>query len=331
MVPLLEENRILVNAGMQALRRSRWPGLIALQEEAGVHPALATPEDVAFRLAPRINASGRLGEAYTGLETLITGRPEVARERAARLHALNDRRQALEQAIVREIETKLSKPDDLEGRRTLVLQGRGWHQGVLGIVASRMVARCHRPALVLDVRDGVATGSGRSIRGFDLHRALTDLEIPFKRFGGHRHAVGLSLETGHIDRLREDLETLAAERLTEADLRPVVEVEGVLPPCDLSMGLLKEIEAVGPFGSGNPEPRFLAEGMEVLESNVVGEGHLKVRVDHEGRRLDGIGFHLGEWHPLRGHRIRAVYTPQINRWQGVESLQLKIECLERLA
>jgi len=330
MVPLLEENRILVNAGLQALRQSRWPGLIALQEEAGVHPGLATTEDVAFRLAPRINASGRLGEAYIGLEALITGQPGVARKRAARLHALNERRQTLEQDILREIETSLPEPEDLGGRRTLVLQGRGWHQGVLGIVASRLVARYHRPVLVLDVQDGIAAGSGRSIAGFDLHRALSDLKLRFKRFGGHRHAVGLSLETGHIDRLREDLESLAMERLTEADLRPVIEAEGELPPCDLTRELLQEIEVIGPFGSGNPEPRFLAEDVEVLESQVVGEGHLKVRVAHEGRRLNGIGFHLGEWHPLGGHRIRAVYTPQINRWQGVESLQLKIECLERL-
>lgn len=330
MVPLVEENRILVSAGIQVMKQSRWPGLLALQEEAGVNPARVTAEDVAFRLAPRINAAGRLGRAHVGLEALLTDDPALARERAIRLGAMNDRRHILEQGVLREIEAGLSDTAGLEGKRTLVLHGPGWHQGVLGIVASRLVARYHRPVLVLAVEDGMATGSGRSINGFDLHRALVDLGLDFARFGGHRHAVGLSLETRHMDRLKEGLEALAGERLSGSDLGPTIEVEGTLPPSDLTEELMDEIAAVGPFGTGNPEPRFLAEDMRVMESRVVGDGHLKVRLDHGGRILEGIGFGLGNQHPLDGCRTRAVYTPQINRWKGAETLQLRIEAIQRM-
>jgi len=328
MVPLLEENRRLVSAGMEVMKASRWPGVLALQALTGVEPDRVSPEDVAFRLAPRINAAGRLGEPRTGLDLLLTSDPVSARRLAERLHTLNDQRQSLERAVLARIESELLSDEAVEDRRVLVLHGEGWHQGVLGIVASRIAVRYGRPTIVLDVRDGIATGSGRSVDGFDLHGALESLDDLFLRFGGHRHAVGLSLEERYIDRLIEGMEAAAIERLAEGDLVPAIRVEAELPLGDVTKETIEEIQRLGPFGSGNPEPLFLAWGLDVLESRVVGDRHLKLRVACGGRELDAIGFDQGHLHPLRGARVSVVYYPRVNRWNGVESLQLNIRVLD---
>ncbi len=328
MVTLLEENRRLVTAGMKVMAASRWPGLLALQERAGVKPERVSPEDIAFRLAPRINAAGRLGKAGIGLKTLLTTDPAEARDLAERLHLMNDRRQELEKRIMDQIESRLPDPADMEDRRTLVIEGNGWHRGVLGIVASRIAVLHHRPVLVLDVRDGLASGSGRSIEGFDLHRALQRLEPLFTRFGGHRQAVGLSLKTRHLDRLRDGLEAVAREELAESDLHPFLRVEAELRPGAVTRDLIDEIQCLGPFGSGNPEPLFLATGLDVIESRVVGDRHLKLLLADEGRQMEAIGFGQAGRHPLAGSRIDAVYHPRINRWKGAENVQLNIQALE---
>ncbi len=328
MVPLLEENRRLVSAGMEVMKASRWPGVIALQTLTGVEPDRVSPEDVAFRLAPRINAAGRLGEPRTGLDLLLTSDPVSARRLAERLHTLNDRRQSLERAVLARIESELLSDEAVEDRKVLVLHGEGWHQGVLGIVASRIAVRYGRPTVVLDVRDGIATGSGRSVDGFDLHGALENLDDLFLRFGGHRHAVGLSLEERHIDRLIEGMEAAALDRLAEGDPVPALRVEAELPLGDVTKETIEEIQRLGPFGSGNPEPLFLAWGLDVLESRIVGDRHLKLRVACGGRELDAIGFDQGHLHPLRGATMSVVYHPRVNRWNGVESLQLNIRALD---
>lgn len=328
MVPLLEENRRLVSAGMEVMKASRWPGVLALQALTGVEPDRVSPEDVAFRLAPRINAAGRLGEPRTGLDLLLTSDPVSARRLAERLHTLNDQRQSLERAVLARIESDLLSDEAVEERSVLVLHGEGWHQGVLGIVASRIALRYGRPTIVLDVRDGIATGSGRSVDGFDLHGALESLDDLFLRFGGHRHAVGLSLEERYIDRLIEGMEAAAVERLAEGDLVSALRVEAELPLGDVTKETIEEIQRLGPFGSGNPEPLFLARGLDVPESRVVGDRHLKLRVACGGRELDAIGFDQGHLHPLRGARVSVVYYPRVNRWNGVESLQLNIRALD---
>lgn len=328
MVPLLEENRRLVTAGIKIMASSRWPGLRALLEGAGVKSDRVSVEDVGFRLAPRINAAGRLGKSRIGIETLLTADPAEARDLAERLQLMNDRRQELEKRVLDQVVCGLPDPAGPDDRRTLVIQGGGWHQGVLGIVAARIAALFHRPVLVLDVRDGLASGSGRSIQGFDLHRALQRLEPLFTRFGGHSQAVGLSLETRHLDRLRHGLESAAQEELSESDLHPVLHVEAELQPADVTKELINEIHCLGPFGSGNPEPHFLGAGLEIIESRVVGERHLKLRVADEGREMDAIGFGQAYLHPSPGSRINAVYHPRINRWKGMESVQLNIQAME---
>lgn len=327
MVPLLEDNRRLVTAGLKSMASSRWPGLPALYELAGVMPDRASVDDVAFRLAPRINAAGRLGKARIGLQALLTSNPAEARELAERLHHMNDRRQRLEKRVMAQIESELPDPEDLKDRRTLVIQGSGWHRGVLGIVASRIAVLHRRPVIVLDVMDGMASGSGRSVEGFDLHQALEGLERLFTRFGGHSQAVGLSLETRHLEKLREGLEEAAQKVLSVSDLEPVFHVEAELQPADVTRDLINEIHRLGPFGSGNPEPLFLGTDLNVIEARVVGERHLKLRLSDQGRKMEAICFGQGDRQPMAGTNIDAVYHPQINRWKGNESVQLNIQDL----
>jgi single-stranded-DNA-specific exonuclease len=327
MVPLLEQNRILVRWGIERIRASSWPGIKAIQEIAVVNASRVTPYDIAFKFAPRLNAPGRMGSAKIGIEVLTTDDPAYAKDLAGQMNGLNSERQSMEQSILEQIESTVSM-EDLEDRRTLVVAGNGWHRGVLGIVASRLVDKYGRPALVLDIEDGLAVGSGRSIEGFNLHQALERLGHLFKRFGGHYHAVGFALDAANIEVLDKGLEGLAQEVLNADDLIQKVEVDAEVSLADLTLQTLRHMEALSPYGSGNPEPIFYSHALQVLDSRVVGERHLKLKVKQEGSVLEAIGFGLADRHPLQGETINMAFTPEINEWQGYERVQLKIVDLE---
>ncbi len=327
MVPLLDQNRILVKWGVERIKASLWPGIKAIQEIAVVNASGVTPYDIAFKFAPRLNAPGRLGSAKIGVEVLTTADLAYARDLAGQLNALNIERQSIEQSILEQIESSVSA-EDIEDRRTLVISGHGWHRGVLGIVASRLVDKYRRPTLVLDIKDGKATGSGRSIEGFNLHRALERLGHLFDRFGGHYHAVGFALDAGNIKVLGEELEGFAQEVLSADDLIPEIHIDAEVSLPDLTLETLKHMEALSPYGSGNPEPVLCSHALQVLDSRVVGESHLKLKVKQEGSVLEAIGFGLSDRHPLQGETINIAFTPEINEWQGYEKVQLRIVDLE---
>jgi single-stranded-DNA-specific exonuclease len=327
MVPLLGQNRILVKWGIERIRASSWPGIKAIQEIAVVNNSGVTPSDIAFKLAPRLNAPGRMGSAKIGVEVLTTADPAYAKELAGQMNALNSERQNIEQSILEQIEGTVSM-EDLGDRRTLVISGNGWHRGVLGIVASRLVDKYRRPTLVLNIEDGLAIGSGRSIEGFNLYQALERLGTLFERFGGHYHAVGLALDEANIKVLDKELEGLAQEVLSEDDLIPMIHIDAEASLADFTRQTLKQMEALSPHGSGNPEPIFCSRSLHVLDSRVVGERHLKLKVKQERDVLEAIGFGLSDRHPLQGETIDMAFTPEINQWQGYERIQLKIVDLE---
>jgi single-stranded-DNA-specific exonuclease len=327
MVPLLEQNRILVKWGLERIKASLWPGIKAIQEIAVLNGSGVTPYDIAFKFAPRLNAPGRMGSAKMGVEVLTTADPAYARDLAEQLNVLNIERQSIEQSILEQIESTVST-EDIEDRRTLVIPGNGWHRGVLGIVASRLVDKYRRPTLVLDIKDGKATGSGRSIEGFNLHQALERLGHLFERFGGHYHAVGFALDAANIKVLGKELEGLAQEVLSEDDLIPKIEIDAEVSLPGLTLQTLKHMEALSPYGSGNPEPVLCSHALQVLASRVVGERHLKLKVKQEGSVLEAIGFGLSDRHPLQGETINMAFTPEINEWQGYERIQLRIVDLE---
>jgi single-stranded-DNA-specific exonuclease len=329
-VPLVGQNRILVKTGLRRMADSRWPGMRAMMDAAGVKPSAITSDDLAFRLAPRLNAPGRMGDSDAGLHLLTAVEDEGASALAGMLNAANVRRQGMEQNILDRIEDMLRHDDRIADRRALLVWGENWHQGVLGIVASRMVERYHRPSLVVGVRDGVAAGSGRSIDRFNLFQALSRMASLFIRFGGHAHAAGFRLDEGNLDVLKRELEELAASELSDQDMVPEIQVDSQLLLKDIDRETIHEIAALSPFGEENPEPVFLARSIHVAVSRVVGDRHLKLRVRQGDAALEAIGFGLGRLHPLQGECVDILFTPELNTWQGSETIQLKVVDLRRV-
>ena len=288
-VPLMGENRIMVMHGLRGLGAVRNPGLRALLEVAGFSGGLAPSSgNVAFRIAPRINAAGRMDTANAVIELFLTADPVRARVLAEQLHTLNGERQLAEAEVTRQIVEECARVPVDDGQRALVFAADGWHRGVLGIVASRLVERFHRPVFVLsrDPEDGRAQGSGRSIRPFHLLEALEAMPDLFERFGGHRQAAGVTLPCDKIDAFRTRFNEHAAARLTLEDLSPEVAIDAVLEFREIDDGSVAEVLRLAPFGCGNPAPQFAALGVEVAgPPAVMKEKHLRVMLRQNGRTL----------------------------------------------
>jgi single-stranded-DNA-specific exonuclease len=326
--PLLSQNRMLVMAGMRVLARSRWPGMRALMEVSGLSEHEIGADDLAFRLAPRLNAPGRMGNSEIGLKLLIEQDPALAKDCALELDISNNRRQSVERGILDQIDDMLRARQGVEHVRSLVLAGEDWHRGVLGIVASRLVRQYHRPTLVLGIQEDMAVGSGRSVDGFNLYKALSRLGHIFEKFGGHAHAAGFTLKADKVEMLERGLEDITREVLDDADLVPAVKVDAEIGLQDITPETIRQIDALSPFGAGNPEPLFLVRSLEVLGSRVVGERHLKLRVGQGKKGFEAIGFGLSGKYPLHGKAVNMVFTPELNRWQGYERIQLRIADIE---
>ncbi len=321
-VPLLGQNRMLVTAGVARMGHSLWPGIRAIMKVAGVAPQNVSSEDLAYRVAPRLNAPGRMGNARLGLQLLMAENQYDADVMAGRMDVINSRRQAMEQEILDEAIAMIEGP--MEKRRTFVLSSENWHMGVLGIVASRLVDRYHRPVLMAAVKNGLAVGSGRSIDGFDLFDAMKCISDCFVRFGGHYHAAGFRLEADRLKTLEETFEAEGVRRLHPEPLRPVIHVDSELPLQKVTPDVVEQLNALAPYGEGNPEPVFMARSVRVFDSRVVGERHLKLRLGRGEGVFDAIGFTMAERHSLKGGVIDLLFTPEVNRWQGTETIQLKI-------
>ena len=328
MAPLIDQNRLLVKAGVDKIRTTRWPGIAAVAELAGLSLATLTAQDLAFKIAPRFNASGRLGDADIALTALTTRVPSQAKGAALQLDRINGERQRLERKVLDEIEKTIPFTEDLSSQRALVVTGAGWHRGILGIVASKLQEKYHRPVLVLGVENGVAVGSGRSIPGFNLYKALRKLEPLLDRFGGHKHAAGLALKVSHVERLRQDFENLAREELSEEDLVQSVDVDAEVSLKDMTLETIRRLNSFSPFGYGNPEPLLYAGPCDVVESKVVGERHLKMKVRQNRAVFETIGFGLAEHHSTPRGPINFIFTPEIDRWQGQEKAKLRMIDLE---
>jgi single-stranded-DNA-specific exonuclease len=325
-VPLTGQNRILVNSGLETLAGTRWAGMKAMMEVADIGESEVSAEDLAFRLAPRLNAPGRIGESSLGIQALTTREAISAKNLALRINSANSKRQDIERDIYDSIEDMIEKAGGLGERRTLLLGAEGWHKGVLGIVASRLVDKYYRPSLIYNIRDGMAVGSGRSIDGFNLFRVLNRLKHFFEKFGGHSHAAGFTIKVDNLGAFERELDALAREMLSDDVLIPSIDVDAELSLRDITRETIHQIRSLSPFGAGNPEPNFVARSLDVLESRIVGERHVKFKVRQagEGNPLEAIGFGLGDKHPLEGRTIDMVFTPELNRWQGYENIQLRV-------
>jgi len=288
-VPLMGENRIIVKHGLRGMGAVRNPGLRALLDVAGfTNGRLPSSTDVAFRIAPRINAAGRMDTANAVIEMFRTDDPERARALAQQLHTLNGERRQAETEVIQQIVEECARVPVADAQRALVFAADNWHRGVVGIVASRLVERFHRPVFVLsrNPEDGLAQGSGRSIRSFHLLEALEAMPELFERFGGHRQAAGVTLASDRVDEFRARLEAYAAERLTLEDLAPQVEIDALLEFREIDERSVAEVFSLAPFGCGNPAPLFAALNVEVAGPPAVWkEKHLRVMLRQNGRTL----------------------------------------------
>ena len=329
-VPLVDENRGLVSAGLRRLARTNRPGLVALMRAARIDPAEADAGAIGFRLAPRLNAAGRLGHPRAALELLLTDDPGEAARLAAKLEELNCDRQVVEERILRDALAQIAAwPEALRRRGGYVVAGEEWHRGVIGIVASRLVERFHRPVVLIAGGEDVWTGSGRSIPAFDLHAALGACAEHLERFGGHRAAAGLLIRPEKVRAFADAFAALAGDALSEDDLRPVVQVDAVVHGRELTLELCEELERLAPFGLGNPGVTLLAVGCELSELGAVGEGkHLRLAVRSNGVRSGAIAFGLGaQLDRFRGPdgRWDVAFRLGANRWNGTVSPQLVVK------
>jgi single-stranded-DNA-specific exonuclease len=328
-VPLVDENRALATAGLRGLARTQKPGLRALMRSANVDPASVDAGAVAFRLAPRINAAGRLCRPDVALELILTEDGEHAAKLAAELEGLNRERQAVEDRILRDAAAVVdSWPERRRRRRGFVLWSEEWHEGVIGIVASRLVERFHRPVVLVAGGADEWKGSGRSIAAFDLHGALAACSVHLERFGGHRAAAGLSIRPEALEAFAATFEAHADGALTEDDLCPVTAVDAIVPASALTLDLAQELDRLAPFGLGNPDVTLLVASCEAVDATTVGDGrHLRFRVRQHGRDAgSAIAFGLGSSleRLRREARFDLLCRLKENRWNGTVAPQLVV-------
>lgn len=335
LVPLLEENRVLVTYGLKEIERSQRPGIRALKEVSGENEVSSSY--IGFRLGPRLNAGGRLAEAQKAVELLTTTEVERARFLAAELDQENRARQGIEEQILTQAIAMVEAWRDLAERHSIVLASADWHPGVIGIVASRLVERFYRPTILIALTGTTGKGSGRSPKPFHLYEGLTTCADLLDGYGGHRQAAGLSIQADRVAALAERFEAAARARITPEDRVPVIEVDTELDLALCDAQLMAAVRRLEPYGQGNPEPVFLAQGAEVVSVRVVGgnsllgkPGHLKLvlRSPRGGRPVDAIGFGMGALPLSRGARIDVLYTPTFNQWNGAVSLQLRLRDLK---
>jgi len=328
MAPLSGENRTLVRWGLRVLASTPNPGLRALLRACGLDDAPEiTAGQVGHMLGPRINAVGRIGDPMRSLRLLLTDDPAEATSLAGELEQANRERREVDAATLEEAMEMLERTYRPERDRAVVLAGEGWHPGVIGIVASRVVERIHRPAVLIAV-DGVgeARGSARSIRGFHLYRAMAACREHLTRFGGHRYAAGCSLDPDRIDDFRKAFQAVAAAEIEEEMLRPQLRIDLDLPLADADGPLCRMLRHAAPFGLGNPTPVLAVRAVTVEGARTVGEGkHLKLRLRDGGCTLDGIGFGMGErLAEATAGPVDVAFRLEENVWKGRARLQARV-------
>jgi single-stranded-DNA-specific exonuclease len=326
LVPLTGENRTLVRFGLRTLANSRWPGVRALVEAAGLRGKPIRAGQVGFILAPRLNAIGRLGDAKDGLRLLLTDDDNEARQRAQALESINRERQELDQRILVEAIEHIEATVDLDRVFGLALARDGWHPGVIGIVASRLVERYARPTVLIGLEGSQGKGSGRSIPGFDLHGALTECRSHLVKFGGHRMAAGLTIDRDCVSDFQNAFNEAARRVLTFDDLVHRQRIDALVSLGGLDGRLERLLRYFEPCGMGNPAPVFGIQHAKASGARTVGESHLRFTLEDNTGRLAAIGFGLaqkveGEWLDAP---VNVAFRLEENEWQGMSSLQARV-------
>ncbi len=336
MAPLSGENRILVRAGLHALEHTRKPGLRALLMQADLDGSRLTPEEISFRLAPPINASGRMGSAEASFRLLTTDDPTEAEEAVKALFKDNRARRALEGEAFKKALVKVAREINFSRDRVIILEDEKWHPGVAGILATRLTHRFHRPTVVIAVNGSTCRGSARSTRALDLVQALHSVREHLVEFGGHPGAAGLTIERDRIAPFREALNRVAHERMDRGMLSPSVDLDGELPLAELTEELMREMEALAPFGTGNPRPVFLSRDAHLPADRAQAGFHpMGVRVivqDPQGNNFEALQPRdaLGDGLNLRRVRgsVHLAYSPVARRRQDRFHIELRLRDLK---
>ena len=330
---LTGENRAIVSLGLKDLPQATNFGLKALMEVADCKSEMSS-YDIGFRIAPRINAAGRMDEARTVIKLFESKSFEKAREYAETLNARNRERQAVQKQIFElAVEEYVNSGGSARQPHVAVVAGEGWHRGVIGLASSRITEKLFRPSLVISLENGIGHGSARSIEKYNLHDALEHCAELFEKFGGHAAACGFTIKRENIEPLREKLNRHAAEKLSEEDLIPEIRIDAVVSSKTLSLDTVYELKQLEPFGAGNPKPKFVTRDLFLVdEPYVMKEKHLKLRLaDRDAKQFEAVwwdGVEKSKGRTLKAKsRIELAYTPEANTWNGNTRLQLVVEDL----
>ncbi len=328
-VPLTGENRILLKEGLRYINNAHRPGIKSLIEVSGLREREIKAGILAFTMVPRINASGRIGDARDVMNLFLSDSSDETFPIAEKLDRTNTERQRIEEETYQAALYQLNKRG-FEG--VIVLSDKGWHMGVIGIVASRIAEEFHRPTFVFTIEDDIAKGSVRSIPAFDVYQGLSACSDLLLSFGGHKQAAGVKLRETNIALFEKRMNTVVKDSLTGEDFTPTIEIDAEVALSEITTKLLRELSMLEPLGFGNPEPLFGARGLTILNPRVVGKNHLKMTLRQvQGRQrslsLDAIGFDMGKHleHLNGSALVDAAFTPTINEWNGGRYLQLNLK------
>lgn len=327
------ENRIMVKQGLQELARKHRPGLKSLLDVCRLTGKRVTEGDVGFRIGPRINAAGRMGDTKSAVDLFFAEEEPEAVRIANRLDQLNTKRQRAEDKIYEQA-VELIRAEGLESQRILILGHESWNRGIVGIVASRLKEAFSRPVIVFGYDDGKAYGSGRSIPEFSLIDCLEECREVFQSYGGHKYAVGCTLTMDRLPEFRDAVARIAAERITDEDLRRKVRIDADLGFADITPSFLEHLALLGPFGVDNPRPVFRTEGAEIVgRPRKLKDSHLKFEVRHQGRLRQAIGWKKAEWISKidPGARVDLAFSLQTSTYLGQEELYLSLDGMKRSA
>jgi single-stranded-DNA-specific exonuclease len=327
MAPLVDENHVLTSHGLEALRTSVKPGVIALKSVIGIEGKVDS-SSVGFGMGPRLNAAGRLGQPDRGLHLLVSSDLNEAMEMARTLEALNEERKETQKWCFEEAEYLLERQVDLENENVIVLASENFHQGVIGIVAAKLADKFYRPAILIALKDGVGKGSARSIPTFNLVKAMTQCSEHLIQYGGHAYAAGLNIEQGRVDEFRKAMNRVGDEYLTEDCLVAELKVDATLTMQDISQATFKEIESLEPFGQMNKVPIFISREVRARDVKFVGreDNHVRFRAFQGNQFRNVIGFNLA--HAFQSidanEPVDIVYEMRRNTWGGRDSIEIKL-------
>ena len=325
MVPLVDENRMIVHYGLKVLMQTRNIGLQALYRVGGIPNDALTERTIGYQIGPRINAPGRIDQASLALELLLTDDPVLAQEFAAKTEGQNRERQEQLDGLIKAV-IEVVEREKLHEGPSIVLAGEGWPTGVIGLAASRLTERYHRPSIVLGIHNGIAKGSGRSISGFNLLAGIADCHDLLLTYGGHEKAAGLQMDVAHVAAFKERFVSYASTNIASEALVPTKKADCVLQPEVITDEFVQTLVQFAPYGIGNPKPKFVVTPLEVIETRPVGAAKQHLKLRFKGG-LEGIGFscahHANRCAP--GSTVAALGSLEFNSWNGRQTIQLLID------